>query len=41
MYDKGSTSPEVFRAKFKEILPKYNGCVTIYSDGSKQDTKAG
>ena len=40
IYDKSSTSPELFRSKFSEILHNYKDCGHIYTDGSKQNEKA-
>ena len=34
-YDKRSTTAEIFRSKFREILPRYDGYCKIYTDGSK------
>ena len=39
-FDKSTTSSEVFKSKFFEILPNYNNCFHIYTDGSKDGDKA-
>ena len=40
VYDKSTTNPEVFRSKFLEIKPEYDGYIHLYTDGSKQDERA-
>ena len=42
IYDKSTTNPEVFRTEFLfTILPAYDGYIRIYTDGSKQEERAG
>lgn len=38
-FDKSSTSAVIFRSKFLEILPRYDGFCQIYTDGSKINEK--
>ena len=40
LYDKSTTNPELFKSKFRELLPDYNEYRHIYTDGSKRDEKA-
>ena len=40
-YDKSSTSNEIFKSSFYEILPQYSEYLHIYTDGSKHDEKSG
>ena len=36
-FDKRSTTPDIFRSKFREILPRYDGFCKLYTDGSKSN----
>ena len=38
-FDKSTTPPDVFLAKFREILPQYESYGKIYTDGSKFNEK--
>ena len=41
-YDKNSTNPAFFKAKFlSDVLPDYENYYHIYTDGSKQNDKTG